>query len=60
VVKQSSGSGVKLEQAAESVATANDPAFRRYVWGREEEKIALTLMVAFKMMMIDVLVQCPA
>ena len=28
--------------------------------GREEKKIALTLMIAFQMMMFDVLVQCPA
>jgi hypothetical protein len=60
VVKESSDSGVELEQAAESVATANGPALRRYVWGREEEKIALTLVVPFRMMMIDVFVQHPA
>jgi hypothetical protein len=60
VVKESSDSGVEVEQAAESVAAANGPALRRYVWRREEEKIALTLVVPFKMMMIDVLVQRPA
>ena len=55
VVKESSESGVELEQAAESVATANGPALRPYVWRREEEKVALTLVVPFRMMMIDVL-----
>ena len=49
VVKESSDSGVELEQAAESVAAANGPALRRHVWRREEEKIALTLVVPFKM-----------
>jgi hypothetical protein len=57
VVKESSDSGVELEQTAESVATANGPALRRYVWRREEEKIALTLVVPFRMVMIDVLDQ---
>ena len=58
VVKESSNSGVELKQAAESVTTANGPApgIWRYVWGREEEKVALTLVVPFKMMMIDVFV----
>ena len=61
VVKESGGSGVELKQAAESVATANGPALwtQRYVWRREEEKVALTLVVPFKMM-IDVLVHRPA
>jgi hypothetical protein len=54
VVKVSSDSDVELEQAAESVATANGPGLRLHVWRREEEKIALTLVVAFTMMMIDV------
>ena len=40
VVKESSDSGVEREQAAESVATANGSALRRYVGRREEEKIA--------------------
>jgi len=60
VVKESSSSGVKLEQAAEPVLTANGFAFREWVWRGEEEKIALTLVVPFKMMMIDVFVQRPA
>jgi hypothetical protein len=60
VVKVSSDSGVKLEQAAHSVATVNGPALRRYVRRREEEKVAFTLVVPFKMMMIDVFSQCPA
>jgi hypothetical protein len=60
VVKESSGSGVKLEQAAEPVSTANGFALREWVWRGEEEKIALTLVVPFKMMMIDVFVQRPA
>ena len=62
VVKESSDSGVELKQAAESVATANGRALGicRYVRRREEEKVALTLVVAFKMMMFDVFVQRPA
>jgi hypothetical protein len=59
VVKESSDSGVELKQAAESVATANGPVLgtQRYVWRRKEEKVALTLVVPFKMMMIDVVGQ---
>jgi hypothetical protein len=60
VVKVSSDSGVKLEQAAQSIATMNGSGFRRYVRRREEEKIAFALVVPFKMMMIDVFSQCPA
>src|SRR5262249_26475508 len=62
VVKESSGSGVELKQAAESVVTANGPALwtQRYVWRREEEKVALTLVIPLKMMMFDVFVQRPA
>ena len=62
VVKESSDSGVELEQAAESVATADGTALGtwRYAWRREEDKVALTLVVPFKMMMIDVFVQRPA
>ena len=54
--------GSRTKQAAESVAAANRPAFgtRRYVGRREEEKVALTLVVPFKMMMFDVFVQRPA
>ncbi len=54
VVKESSDSGVKLEQAAQSVATVNRLALGWYVHRREEEKIAFALVVSFKMMMIDV------
>ena len=59
MVKESSDSGVELKQAAESVAAANGPALwaQRYVWRREEEKVALTLVVPFKMMMFDAFVQ---
>ncbi len=62
MVKVSSDSGVELKQAAESVAIANGPALgtERYVWRREEEKVALTLVVPFKMMLFDVFVQGPA
>jgi hypothetical protein len=60
VVKVSSGSGVKLEQAPQAIATVNGPALRRYVHRREEEKIAFALVVAFKMMMIDVFSQSTA
>jgi hypothetical protein len=55
VDKESSGSNVELEQAAESVAKANGPALRRHFWRREEEKNALALVVPFTMMMINVL-----
>jgi hypothetical protein len=37
-----------LSKPPESVATANGPALRGYVWRREEEKIALTLVVPFR------------
>ena len=57
MVKVSSDSGVKLEQTAQSVATVNGPEFRRYIYRREEEKIAFSLVVALKMMMFDVLSQ---
>ncbi len=62
MAKESSDSGVELKQAAESVATANRLVLgiQRYVRGREEEKVALTLVVPFKMMMLDVFVQRPA
>ena len=62
VVKESSDSRVELKQAVKSVATANGPALgtHPYVRGREEEKVALTLVVPFKMMMLDVFVQRPA
>ena len=61
VVNKSSGSGVELKQAAESVATANGPAVgtERYVRIREKEKVAFTLVVPFKMMMFDVFGQRP-
>jgi hypothetical protein len=56
VVKESSDSGVKLEQAAESVATVDGSGLRRYTRRREEEKIAFALVVPFRMVMIDVLI----
>jgi hypothetical protein len=59
VVKESSGTGVELEQAAESAATAHGPALgnRHYVWRREQQKVPLALVVTFKMVMIDEFVQ---
>ena len=50
-VKESSDPGVEFKQAAESVAAANGPAFgtQRYVGRTEEEKVALALVVPFKM-----------
>jgi hypothetical protein len=57
VVKVSSHSGIELEEAAQAIATVNGLAFRRYVHGREEEKITFALVVAFKMMMFNVLSQ---
>jgi hypothetical protein len=54
VVKVSSDSGVKLEQASQAIATVNGAAFRRYVHRREEEKIAFALVIPFKMMMFDI------
>ena len=61
VAKQSSDSGIKLKQAAESVATANflAPGTQRYIGRREEESVAFTLVVPFKMVMFDVFVQRP-
>ena len=56
--KESSDSGVKLEQTPQSVAAVNGPALRRYVRRREEEKIVFALVVPFRMIMIDVLSQC--
>jgi hypothetical protein len=55
--KEASGSAVILQQATESFATVNDDALGawRFVWRREEEKIAFTLVVLFRVMMIDVL-----
>jgi hypothetical protein len=54
--KESSDSGVEPKQAAESVATANGPVLGLSGTSglRKEEKVALTLVVPFKMMMIDV------
>ena len=60
VVKESSGSRVKLEQAAESVAAANGLALGRQNRRREDDKIALTLVVPFAMIVLDVFVQRPA
>ena len=60
VVKVSSDSGVKLEQAAQAIMTVNGPARWHPAGGREEEKIAFALVVPFKMIMIDVLSQCAA
>jgi hypothetical protein len=60
VVKESSGSGVKVEQTAQSVATVNGPALWHHVRRREEKKVSFTLVVPFKMIMIDVLGQCSA
>ena len=56
MVKESRDSGVKLKQAAESITAANGPALRRYVQ-RGEQEIVLALVVPFKMVMGDVLVQ---
>ena len=59
MVKESSDSGVELKQAAESVAAPNGSAFgnQRYIGRMEEKKVALALVVPFKMMMFDVFVQ---
>jgi hypothetical protein len=57
VVKESSDSEVELEQAAESVARANGSPFGDTSWRREEEKIAFTLVVPFRMVIVDVLEQ---
>ena len=55
MVKESSDSGVELKQAAESVAAANGLAFgtQRYVGRREEEKVALTLMVSLLVKVLE-------
>ena len=49
-VKESSDAGVELEQASESVATADGTALgtQRYAWRREEDKVTLTLVVSFQ------------
>jgi hypothetical protein len=57
VVKVSSHSGIELEQSAQAIATVDGPALRRYVRRRKEEKITFALVVAFKMMMFNVLSQ---
>jgi hypothetical protein len=59
VVKESLGSGVELQQAAELITTTNDFAHgaQWYGGGGEEKKVAHTLVVPLKMMMIDVFVQ---
>jgi hypothetical protein len=57
VVKVSSDSGIELEQAAQAIATVNGPVLRRYVRRRKEEKITFALVIAFKMMMFNVLSQ---
>lgn len=62
VVKESSGIGVELKQAAESVATLNGPAL--WNWCRlrssQQKKVAPNLVVLVKMTMFDVFVQRPA
>ena len=60
MVKESSDSGVELEQAAKSVATVDGSGLRRYTRRREEERTAYPLVVQFKMVMIDVLIQRPS
>jgi hypothetical protein len=57
VVKVSGHSGIELEQSAQAIATVNGPALRRYVRRRNEEKITFALVIAFKMMMFNVLSQ---
>ena len=57
MVKESSDSEVELEQAAEPVARANGSPFGDTSWRREEEKIAFTLVVPFRMVIVDVLEQ---
>jgi hypothetical protein len=59
VVKESSSSGVEFKQSAQAVAMANGCARGVFELKREEEKIAITLMVPFKVMMFDVIVQRP-
>jgi hypothetical protein len=60
------GSGVRLEQAAESFSTSNSRIRRtgRSFRGREEEEITLALMVPFKMIQVSnrtpILVNCEA
>ena len=54
MVKESSRSGVVSQQTAETFAAVDRPATQcfPYAWGREKEKVALTLMVSFGMIMI--------
>jgi hypothetical protein len=62
MVKESSRSGVKPQQTTEAFAAADGPATGcyRYIRRREEEKIALALMVSFGMIMIDERAQRPS
>jgi hypothetical protein len=62
MVNESSRSGVKPQQTAEAFAAADGPATGRYrfIRRREEEKIALALMVSLGMIMIDELAQRPS
>jgi hypothetical protein len=61
MVKESSGMGVILEQAAESFSTLNGRirGTGRSFRGREETEIILALVVPFKMIMIDIFGQRP-
>jgi hypothetical protein len=60
VVKESSDSGIELEQSAESVATVNGSGLRRYTLRRIEGKVVFALAVPFKMVIIDVFIQRPS
>jgi hypothetical protein len=53
MVKESSRAGVIPQQAAETFGAADRPAtgWFQYAWGREKEKVALTLMVSLGMIM---------
>ena len=53
MVKESSGSGVKLEQTAKPVATVNGLAYWHHL-PKREEKDGFALMVSLEMRMIDV------
>jgi len=57
VVKESRGARVKLESAAETITAANGPSLRLDVHRGKQEKVVLALVIPFKMVMSDVLVQ---
>ena len=57
MVRESRDMRVKLEQAAETITAANRLGLRLYLHRGKQEQVSLALVVPFKMVMSDVLVQ---